>query len=291
MKKIHMRFIQLLVIFLCVNLLIVKGDFNLTVGTIYNYEVINSYWDKKVGDQSSSGTGFRYDQTKYPSTTQISTKVTSVNPMDVHYNLSIGMDTYEAYDSYLEIVGIDLLCQHPLLMARSTPDEWNQTREDLGIFLFNIFFTEPSTFGEQLDYISNDTAISTFFTYTEIVDSHIEGYFDDSTDIAVFDWVMNMHYINGSVNTNFQGEQYIKLAYNKNNGYLMGFKWSYNYYGNISGINCSLNWYHQIELVGYDLSEFYFVSPWVLSIEWFVIIPLVVIFGVFCKYKRKIKKV
>ncbi|NHJ39945.1 MAG: hypothetical protein FK731_07925 [Asgard group archaeon] len=292
MKKYLKIILPFLAILLVLNGLQAKGDFNLTIGATFDYDVIESYWDITQETYSGSGNGFVFRDTSYPISTPISIEVITPSNTSVYYTITVSDKTDEAYDYSSDIIAWVFVMMFPNLRAQLTPLPWNQTEIEMGPNLFELFFVDPVSFGDVFVQFTNVTYISSIFDDPRITVSQVEAHFDNSSTIAIFDWVNNIRYYNETLGTNFQGEFYLKLAYNQNQGNLMGFKVDMNYSGNILGLSYSINWRQHIEAAGYNLPTLYFKSepPGFISIGWaYIFPPLIVISMVYKFYKKKIK--
>lgn len=278
-----------LVFLFLLNSLQIRGDFNLTVGATFDYDVIESYWDITQETNSGTGNGFVFRDTSYPIGTPISVEVITPSNTNVYYTITVGDKTDETYDYSTDIIGWIIFMEYPILRAQLTPLPWNQTEVEMGPDMFELFFVEPIAFGDAFVQFTNETYVSSLFDDPRITVNQVEAHFENSSTIAIFDWVMNIRYFNETLDTNFQGEYYLKLAYNQNQGTLMGLKIDMNYNGNIYGESYSINWRQHIEAAGYNLPTLYFKSepPGFISIEWFYLLPPLVIVSIIYKYTKK----
>ncbi|NPE07986.1 MAG: hypothetical protein GNW80_06875 [Asgard group archaeon] len=81
----------------------------------------------------------------------------------------------------------------------------------MGPGLMGIYFLEPDALSEIFAELSNETYVSTQFSDSEYTFNQIGGQFDNTTTIAVFDWVLDMDYVNATESTNFGGLSDSKL--------------------------------------------------------------------------------
>ena len=119
MKKVKGSFIY--IIFL-ISLFLVpsKSTYDVTIGTVVQYDNIHSIWDLELEGNHSSGTGFQWNDTNYPNGTAVTVNVTDVQALNIYFNESIGSVNISRTMSQLGFdLSIGLMCFYPQIYGSS----------------------------------------------------------------------------------------------------------------------------------------------------------------------------
>jgi len=140
MKKIKIL-IPITVIVLILSTTVVQGDYQVTVGQTFTYNVNRSYWRVKVGSDFASAAKYNIGLTSSDEGTSIEINVTDVVPTtSVDYNIEVGSDTYpSSSDSFsFAYMGTDLFFINIIGMYFSGP--WSEGSVSIGPSLHGEFF-------------------------------------------------------------------------------------------------------------------------------------------------------
>jgi hypothetical protein len=289
LKKLLKIGIPLFIVVLLLGTIGVRADYNVTVGTIFTYDVVASTWTVADGSNSGTGTGFTFEGTQFAVGTQVEVEVLAESGSQVDYNETIGSVYDESSATpFGDALGMVLLMFFPILIGTGTMT-WNQTEVELGPELLGIYFLEPEALGEIFFELSNESFISTQFSDPEWTFNQIGGHFDNTTTVAVFDWVLDMDYVNASLGTDFGGLFRYKIAYNTNTGQVKGYRLDMDYSGTVEGTNRQITMNQHVEEVGYDIGNFFYGGGFIPGFEWFIALPALAILGSIAVIVRKRK--
>ncbi|MEE9573247.1 MAG: choice-of-anchor S family protein, partial [Candidatus Neomarinimicrobiota bacterium] len=222
MKKIVKLGIPILLVVILLAPTMSNGAYNVAVGNTFAFEAVKSNWTITRATNSSTGSGFEFEDVKYSERTAIIIQVTAASTTQVDWLWTVQAETVSGYNSGGDLFGLALYMFYPLLA--SLPSTWNQTALDLGPpILLPVFFVDPVEFSEFFYQMSNDTFVSTAFTDSEFIMNNIGGTFDNSSDIAVFEWHLDMTITIATDATNYSGTYTLIFAFDKITGATKGF--------------------------------------------------------------------
>jgi hypothetical protein len=256
--------IFVLICFFGFNINSVKGLYGVTVGEIYNYELIMASQNLTYGDHFASSRGiYAWDYT-FNEGAILTYEITNVSDLSAEFNFSSG--SFDMSLMTIEWVDLNLILMMSFqvisLVESYNLDPWNQTIWERGI---NLPYMSP--FLE----ISNDT-------WDEItnIDQYLSSFCDDISgqDTIIYqfsefqtDEILEVEtYIEGDilgsiwgVNAEVTLSNQLKFVFNTETGVLQGIhvkafiKGDYFNYEDLE-----ISYEYHIELVGYDLNDFSF---------------------------------
>ena len=280
MKKAIKITLAILFASLFIGMSYIRADFNCTVGTVNTYEVNDSEWDFSVGPNSSSGTGFQFDDANFAEGTQFTAEVTSASASAVGYTQAAGTHTKSYTTSPFDFLGIVLYMLYPLLLASIVSATWDQAEMDLGPGLVAPAFIEPQYANLIFYNLSQDAiASSELSTDDEWTFTAFGGTFDNSSDVAVFQWSLDGSYVNSTTNTDFSGTYSYDIAYDQTTGELMGARVDLDYSGTVGGTILDLDMLQEFEMLGYNLPGGGLLGGFIPGFEWFIAIPALALVG------------
>ncbi|MHA1121734.1 MAG: choice-of-anchor S family protein [Candidatus Heimdallarchaeota archaeon] len=289
MKKLVKLGIPLFIVVMLLGTIGARADYNVTVGTIFTYDVVASTWTVADGTNTGTGSGFTFEGSQFPVGTQVEVEVLAASGSSIDFNETIGSVYDESSASpFGDALGMVLLLFFPILIGAGTMT-WNQTEVELGPALMGIYFLEPDALSEIFTELSNNTYVSSNFEDPEFVFNQVGGQFDNTTTIAVFDWVLDMDYVNATEGTNFGGLFRFKVAFNTNTGQVKGYNLDMDYTGTVGGTNRQVTMNQKVEEVGFDIGGFAFGGGFIPGFEWFVALPAIALLGAIAVIVRKRK--
>jgi len=289
LKKLVKLGIPLFIVVMLLGTTGVRADYNVTVGTIYTYDVVASTWILSDGTNSGSGTGFTFEDSQFAVGTQVEVEVLAASGSGIDYNETVGSEFDESSASPLgDALGMVLLLFFPILMGSGVLT-WNQTQVEMGPELMGIYFLEPDALSDIFYELSNETFVSSNFDDPEFTFNQIGGHFDNTTTIAVFDWVLDMEYVNATEGTDYGGTFRLKIAFDTNTGQVKGYRFDMDYGGTVGGTSRLISMNQHVEEVGYNLGNFFYGGGFIPGFEWFIALPVLAILGSIAVIVRKRK--
>lgn len=268
----------LLIISLFITPICIQGDYQVTIGQTFTYKVNKSYWRVKVGGNSGSASKFYFFPSSRPLDKSITIEVTDVIPDDsVDYNITVESTTIPtSCDDFSNALELTMNMFYFNILGIVFNNPWNQMLVDDGPNLNNIYFlnTNEDTLDLFRSY-SNSTYLASHYTVPAYESTRIEGNFDETGTIAIFDWI-----VEGAINTPIsvdpffiEGYYLYKFAFNKNTGVEQGYRIELDFEGTNGGENFEIFMEQEVTLEGYNLPDFYFSKPIGLSgFEWYIVI-------------------
>ncbi|MHA1156108.1 MAG: choice-of-anchor S family protein [Candidatus Heimdallarchaeota archaeon] len=290
MKKLLKITLAILFASLFIGMSFAKADFTVTVGTVNTYDVNSAEWDFAVGADSSSGTGYEFEDQKFSEGTQFTVTVDAVTASQVDYTVNVGAKSDTGVANSFALLGIVFLMFYPILFAGGTMGTWNQTEADLGPSLMEIFFLEPEDSNEFFYEMANTTFVSSVFTDTEWTYDSIGGTFENDTDIAIFTWTLNAQYEIVASNTDFSGTYSFVIAYDQTTGEVMGYRIDLDYSGTAEGAVLDIQLLQEVEMLGYNLPAGGLFPSGFIGIELYIAIPALALIGLLGVVVRKRKQ-
>jgi len=290
MKKILKIGIPLLTIVLILSTTMVKADFNVTVGDDNDYTVDTSNWAVSVGSNSGGGTGFALEGTGYDEGETINIEVTAETTSTVNYDLTVDTDTYSYISSgFGNIFFFAFSTFLPLLMPAMVGGTWDQTAVDMGPSLWGDFFIDSIFTEVCYEFANNQTLLDEMEDdMTDVKFKKLEGEFVNSTDIAIFDWALDMEIVNSTTNTDYGGKFRWKIAFDQTTGWVKGWRIYLNYDGTFEGTVLDIEWNQLVQQSGYTLGDFAIGTGLFPGFEWFLVIPALSLLALpVIKKKRK----
>jgi len=260
-----------------------RADYNVAVGNSFTFDVVKSNWDISYGTNSSSGNGFEFEEVKYAEKTQFTVLVTAASTTDVDWDWTVGSETVSGYNDALDLFGIALYLFYPLFSVMA--GTWNQTAADLGPMILPVFFVDSYEFSEFFYQMSNETYVTSAFTDPEFIISSIGGTFDNSSDVAVFEWHLDMTITVATDGVNYGGTYTFIFAFDKTTGAMKGYYIDVDYSGTVDSYAAANKLVQRVEQVGYNLPGVRFIP----GFEWFIALPAIAILGAIATIVRRRK--
>lgn len=276
MKKIIKTVLPIAIISILLCTTLVRGDFQVTAGSNYSFDVITSTWSIKFGPDSAEGTGYPIEDGTFQEGTDFNVEVDAVDPaLSVDWTMSKGTKEETGSNTAFDYIGIILYCFYPLLIASGISSSWNVTEVEMGPPVITMFFFDPAedVSMEFFRGLANTSAMSTMLTESEYTNlERMEGHFDESGSVAVFDWVIEGQIADESVNTDLEGSELFQIAFDKSTGVLQGYHIKIDFTGSVEGSVTEMKLNQKVEVTGYDLPAFYYGAGGGLipGFEWFI---------------------
>jgi len=290
LKKLLKISLAILLASLFIGMSFVKADFAITTGTVNTYEVNDSEWDFAIGPNSSTGTGYEFEDQKFAVGTQFTVTVDAATTSQIDYTVNVGTKSDTGATSAFDMLGLIFVLFYPLLLSSGLSGTWNQTKTDLGPNLMGMFFIDPAIANPFFYEMANTTFISSVFTDTEWTYDNIGGSFDNTTDIAVFTWGLNAQYEVVASNTEFSGTYEYTYAYDQTTGEMKGYRLDLDYSGTVEGVLLEMDLLQEVEMLGYNLPAGGLFPSGFIGIEMYLAIPALALIGLLCVVIRKRKQ-
>jgi len=245
-----------------------KADYNVAIGNSFTYDVVKSSWDYTYGTDASAGKGFSFEEVKYAEKTQFTVLVTAAGTTSVDWDMTVGSVTDSGSNGGLDLLGMLFLMFYPFLLGE-IPSSWNQTEADLGPFIFPMFFVDAPVFSDFFFEMSNDTYMSTGMTDPDWVIANMDGNFDNTSAVAVFEWHFDMTWTDAVSGHNYGGTYTFIFAFDKTTGAMKGYYFDMDYSGQMDFTAVTVKLEQRVEQVGYNLPGVGFIP----GFEWFMVIP------------------
>jgi len=274
----------------------VQGDYYVTVGQTFTYNVNTSNWSIKLGSNSGSASKCRIFMDSYDEGTSFTVSVTDVVPADsVSWNLTVGSTNYEWHNDVSDLLQLKLLLFEILPFAVSFANTWAQEAVDLGptVQFFFFFDIADDVIFDQFRFLANSTLWSSLAADdTRLSFTQVAGNFDESGVVAIFDWI-----VDGTItyttpyNFELEGIERFKIAFDISTGVMQGYRLELDYKGVIEGQNFEMKLNQEVTINGYTLPTFYYVKPTGLfGFEWYLSIAafsaIIIVSAIIIKKKK-----
>ncbi len=278
LKKMLKTGLPILTIILVLSTTMVRAEYNVSVGQANDYVVSTSNWTIAIGDNSGGGTGFNLDGNNYTEGSSLNIEVTSASTTTVGYNLTVDGDEYKFTSSGLGnvffILGTLFL---PMMLPATISSTWDQAEMDMGPILWGDFFMDTSFANLFYKYANNQTYLDEVFEREDYTDgitfNKLAASFENDTDIAIFDYALDMDWINSTTDIDFGGKFSWKLAFDQTTGWVKGWRIFMDYGGTVDGTLIDILWNQLVQQSGYTLGDFAIGTGLFPGFEWFLILP------------------
>ena len=264
MKKTVKFILPFLVVSLMLTSQIVKGDYEVSLGEIYVYDVNSSEQSITLGINSADSEGYNIAGNDFLPGTSVSLNITEVDPLGVDYNISAA--------GYSEVVTILVVDESQLLTSLIYPfllidyvtlASWNQAtiegyhKEILMIPFISFDNSTWENWMNMADEIHNNTLFSETYEGTMTVDASCIN----TTDSFVFEFILrgdmdetvttpgSYSVVNASLLHQFQ------FAYDKSSGVMQGMRMEGSVTGLANGTVLEISYNYHTELQGYNLPD------------------------------------
>lgn len=278
MKKTVKIFLLVTIGSILTSTITANSAFNVTVGEIFNYEIVKSEQDITWGANSGQGTSLMFGGNPFPKGTTFIIEALTTSASSVQWEIDIDGNTAINTDTTSKTSELVLILFLPYLNYDGI-GSWDQLEIEIGPpFMIGFFFLEPEAFDTLFqNYHDTITGLTplTYWTFDEI-----NADFDKSNDIAVFDWVFNTMFNDTGCNMFFEGTYYFTIAYDQTTGVLKGYNLDFDYSGYVGSNTLSIAISQSIEQVDYNLNKNQF-SPGLPGYTFLIAIPVLISLSVF----------
>jgi len=277
MKKMLKIALPLLTIVMFFGTTMVRADFAVTIGASNDYDVVTSDWTVAAGSNSGSGTGVNIYGVGYAEGEVLNVEVILEDTYQVAYNLTVDTDTYSYVSSdFGNILFFAFSLLLPLIMPMMVGGTWDQAAVDMGPSLWGEFFLDSIMTEAMYEIANNQTALDVMINdedFSEITFKKFEGVFENSTDIAVFDWACDFDMVNSTTSTDYGGKYRWKIAFDQTTSWVKGWRLYLDYKGTYEGQLIEVEWDQLVQQQGYTLGKFAIKTGLFPGFEWFLIFP------------------
>ena len=95
-----------------------RADYNVTVGTIFTYDVVASTWTVADGTNTGTGSGFTFEGSQFPVGTQVEVEVLTASGSNIGFNETIG----SVYDESSATPACNYTCRRLVYKPCPGPD-------------------------------------------------------------------------------------------------------------------------------------------------------------------------
>ena len=270
----------------------VHSNYQVSVGEIFTYNIISSFWEVSLGSNYSSVSKCNILGDSYPVGTSFDIEVTSITDEEACWDLIVGTKNYSSMNGPGDLGLIVSLLNNLKYYSLYFSIGWYQEIVDKGPRLQKIFFIEI-TENSILDYLNNlqdSTFVSSeFFNYYEDFEQ-IAGYLEETDSLAIFDWVIEEKFeYTDPYDIDITGSERFKIVFDKTTGVMKGYRIELNCSGKLDNQKYKMNMNQEICLENYNLPEFYYSKPSKLGqgFNWFIPVIVVFVFTIVVTINRK----
>ncbi|HUT80334.1 MAG TPA: choice-of-anchor S family protein [Candidatus Bathyarchaeia archaeon] len=257
---------------------LVNADYQVTVGQIFDYDILDASVKFTMDGSSASSNGFTLGDQAFTNGSQISVEVLSVIAnLEIQWNVSCG----SAFENGTSTLSTDFpaflfMLFYPLplydLFGLMTFSQANSFIA-YGLGLILLPFWDPSYFGNLYDFVS-ESAISGYSLEDPYKDTTFQGSYSITGGVMTFEWFMGglMDFSDDDVQpAKYNFNHQMKMVYDLATGVLQGFRMESFIDGKNNGKDIILELGYLCEIEGYNMPDFNF-TPLVFApgFEWFI---------------------
>ncbi|NHK33066.1 MAG: hypothetical protein FK730_17085, partial [Asgard group archaeon] len=261
MRQVIKISLTLLICSLILSPLIVSGNYQVTIGQTFNYDVNNAQYEVTKGIYSASGNGFQIDGHQFPNETSILIEVTAVDPPnDVDFDISSDGYVESWFSSpFGDALGVALTALLPILLYDSLGNMvFNDINDTVsqGTDLLMPVFWDVSYF-DFFEDLASESTLSDLSTDPDYQDLNFYAEYEEVGNEMIFDWYfIGPMLVTTTYTLDFDVEHQVKMVYDLSTGVLQGMRMISTTTGTHSGQNLDYYMDFYIELQGYDLDDF-----------------------------------
>ena len=272
MKKAVKIALPLLLIAMIFSIQTIKGAYLVTVGSTFQFDVIESDLNVTFGANTADLDGFEIEGNFFNPGTTVDLNITSVSPSQVLYNISSGNYSEIRATNPLDELYLALLTLYPLALVHDVSVRiWNATEleEDFhqGLFMVPFLSIDADTWNDWMavveDINANKTIVIETFTDALTVEA---SYLNLTTDF-VFEFYMSGQlneqytFVTTTSLINVTIEHQYQFAFTKATGALLGMRMEGSISGFSNGTVVNMDYDYKTEQVGYDLPSYGLGGP------------------------------
>lgn len=278
---------------------LVQGAFQVSEGQTFTYTVKTSNWRLKYGTTSGSGSGYRtglVEGSSHEEGTSFTVEVTSVIPgSKVYWDLTAGTETTSGSNGGIDwSKNLEDLLFQPFSIAFSISS--HLAAVDMGPYLEKDFFFDTAddvTF-DFFRTLADPSSMASYTTASGFAINQMEGHFDESGSVAIFDWILDGTIVWTLVtNIVLEGTERFKIAFDKTTGVLQGYRIELDHFnGTVDGQATEIELKQEVNLAGYRLPGFHFkkAGGFIPGFEWFIPMTAIGTIAIIAVIIRKLKE-
>ncbi|MBN1329848.1 MAG: hypothetical protein JXA54_10275 [Candidatus Heimdallarchaeota archaeon] len=273
MKKAIKLIMPLFLIGLIFTTQTIQGEYLVTVGTTYTYDIVNSDYNVTFGIHSAEVSGYEIDGQPFNENTQVVLNITEITEFGITYNVSADGYTEEIYDSVafsmLEFYYILML--YPIFMTTqiifSTWDQSSVEQGHLGALMLPFLSVNGTTWNILIQLANGIHTTGNLYSYTFASGVTMDATYTNTTDYFIFDFLLTakiaetVEYMTQGALLNATIEHKFKFAYSKNSGVMSGMRLKGSVSGFSNGTILDIDYNYLTEREGYDLPAFALGRP------------------------------
>jgi len=272
MKKAVKIALPLLLIAIIFSTQTIKGDYLVTVNSVFDYDVVDSAANVTFGTNNANIQGYEINGQYFNPGNTISLNVTDVQPTSTTYNLTSGSYSEIRSTGVLDVLYMIILMIYPVaLIEHLSVSTWNETalEEDYhaGILMVPFLSVYETTWNDWIETVNDINANGTIMaeTFTEAL--VVEAAYHNTTTNFVFEFylsgTLNEQYTHLSTTSliNVTIEHQYQFAYTKATGVMLGMRMEGTISGLSNGTIVEVNYDYRAEQTGYDLPSYQLGGP------------------------------
>lgn len=266
MKKALKIILPLILIGMIFSIQKVQAAYNITVGSIYDYNVNASNTDVTLGINEAHKVGFTLEGQDFGINTAVSLNVTTVLPILVLYNITVGDYSEEETAIIFDPLILLSMMVYPLgILEGVTLNDWNQSEmEDLhlGILMVPFLSVVSSTWSDWIDIVNEVNENGTLASETYGEGLALKAKYTNNTDDFIVEFNMrgdlseNITSVDASAIVDVSINHKLLFAYTKTSGVMLGIKMEGEISGFSDGTLLDIGYSYSTEQVGYDLPAY-----------------------------------
>jgi len=260
MRKIAKISVILLIGCLILSPVIVSGNYQVSIGETYTYDVNNAEYEVSKGAYTAYGNGFQINDHQFPNNTTVEAKVVNVDPAtEVAFQISSGGQGEVWFSNALDALGVALLVFLPILeydvIGTMVFNDINSTVSKGTGILMPVFWDTASF--DFFDDLTSESYISDITTEPEFQDLDIYAEYEEVGSEMIFDWyLIGSMDVTATYTQDYEVEHQVKMVYDLATGVLQGIRVISTATGTHSGQSLDYYMDYFAELQGYDLADF-----------------------------------
>ena len=251
---------RIIVVFCFVGLLLTsisisKGAYQVNVGDIFTYDIVEGQVSYTYGASSGTGNGYPIDDQHFLAGTQVDVNITDVETSFVNIDVIAGPKTEGvACDDWMFEMMVYLV-YYPLEVPYELMYLEPADIQD-GLSLMDFWIADPAELNSNLGTITSISYPDVFSTIVSLDIIQHESQIVTDGSIITLDWIFNVKVTNSTQDTDYTGSCLFKITYNTTTGVLQGYNYDFKMSGRYNGTDCEMTIKQQVEIEGYDLPDF-----------------------------------
>ena len=292
MKKIVRVILAFSLIGIFVGIGSVRGAYQVDIGDIYTYDIVESEISFIYGAISGSGGGYQVSDGHFQSGTSVTVEITDVDVDYVSVEIAGGTKTEDVTVSSSMYDMMSYIALY-LVWVQDEIDSIDPSDAEHGVGLMDFWVADTDYVEAGLGFFTSGSFTSSISEIPNFTANEQGAKVETSGSSIIFDWILSGSIVDAGTNTDYSGTALYKIAFDTTTGVLQGYHFIIGMDGLWEGKMFTIHLSQKVEKAGCNLPDFVFgnktgfISEHGWQITFVAITGLSLIILIFIRRKKK----